>query len=260
MYFLGRVIPSGLEYVPDISGKQLRFLGTASFEEFTSVIKEVYYANTEDEPACVGSDTSRYIEFNVTDGGSPPATTTVLSYIHIMTFNDHVPTVNIYDQGECLTDVNIYRERRDVETRNEIEPYLKPSGCEDWFGEEFSVLSIQAVLLEDGCLRAGSSLHMNFSHETNVPLVLSQMDLQKIVKFSPASLQEAQKVAAWVDNRSLVVVFPTITRLDDVCLSPFDVTVSFIESSGCCAWSGCVNAVCHADRHSGCVTGSFSVH
>jgi cysteine-rich repeat protein len=260
VYFLGRVIPSSLEYVPDISGKQLRFLGTASFEEFTSVIKEVYYANTEDEPACVGSDTSRYIEFNVTDGGSPPATTTVLSYIHIMTFNDHVPTVNIYDQGECLTDVNIYRERRDVETRNEIEPYLKPGGCEDWFGEEFSVLSIQAVLLEDGCLRAGSSLHMNFSHETNVPLVLSQMDLQKIVKFSPASLQEAQKVAAWVDNRSLVVVFPTITRLDDVCLSPFDVTVSFIESSGCCAWSGCVNAVCHADRHSGCVTGSFSVH
>ena len=93
-------------------------------------------------------------------------------------------------------------------------------------------MSIQAVLLRDGCVRAGSSLHISFSHNTNVPLVLSQMDLQKIVTFSPPSLQEAQKVAAWVDNRTLVVVFPTLKSLVEDCLSPLDLKVSFIESSG----------------------------
>ena len=95
-------------------------------------------------------------------------------------------------------------------------------------------MSIQAVLLRDGCLRAGSSLQIGFSHDTNVPLVLSQKDLQQIVTFSPPSLQEAQKVAAWVDNRTLVVVFPTLTSLVEGCLTLVDLKVSFVESSSIC--------------------------
>lgn len=93
---------------------------------------------------------------------------------------------------------------------------------------------MEAVALVDGFISAGSSLHIRFSHSTNMPSVLDQSDLYKIISLSPPSLHEASTVAGWKDNRTLVVVFPSfqngITSMENI--SEHNITVSFSQSSG----------------------------
>lgn len=93
-------------------------------------------------------------------------------------------------------------------------------------------MSVEAVALVDGFVSAGSSLHIRFSHNTNMPPVLARSDLHEIVKLSPLTLHEARTVAAWQDNRTLVVLFPTLEASMKDGVTDNNVTVSFVESAG----------------------------
>ena len=93
-------------------------------------------------------------------------------------------------------------------------------------------MSVEAVALVDGYVSAGSSLHIRFSHDTNMPPVLAKPHLHKVLTLSPRSLHVAPTVAAWKDNRTLVVLFPTLIAGDNGEVAGNNVTVSFVEPPG----------------------------
>jgi cysteine-rich repeat protein len=266
VYYLDGIPPDNLTYVADPSGQMIKFEGTGSYEVYKSVLIRVFYANIEDEPSVfLNGDLTRpirrYIELNVTDVGVPPASTVVVSYIDIVFINDHAPmlTVLVTDTCTVADTSNMLHER----IRREVPDKSKPDpreGSDDQHSREApSVLSVEAVAQVDGHIKAGSSLHIRFSHDTNMPPVLANSHLRKVLTLSPRCLHVAPTVAGWKDNRTLVVLFPTLAS-ENGDVAGNNVTVSFVEPpEPDSEKQSCLSSVCHAGGKSRRVTGSYKV-
>ncbi|XP_062508195.1 uncharacterized protein LOC134184503 isoform X3 [Corticium candelabrum] len=274
IYYLDGRPPGNVKYLPSPSARFMMFEGIAPVEVYEYILTRVFYANMEDEPIVHLNDSTtemiqRFIEINVTDAGSPPASSIALSYVHIVFKNDHPPMLALQVTDNCIVSTvdsgSLIGDRKRREAGNPVEKFELSDDNKDKrrsIRQSPSVVSVEAVALVDGFISAGSSLHIRFSHSTNMPSVLDQSDLYKIISLSPPSLHEASTVAGWKDNRTLVVVFPSfqngITSMENI--SEHNITVSFSQSSDSCGGGGsCVHAICHAEGNSCHVTGSYRI-
>eukprot|EP00118_Oscarella_pearsei_P017997 m.181762 g.181762 ORF g.181762 m.181762 type:complete len:990 (+) comp39278_c1_seq51:4155-7124(+) len=224
-----------------------------AYEDFVASIR---FINNKDEPTLYCDDGQgnitkfeRQTMVIITDNGSPPQSAVITTTINIQTINDHKPTFIFYLSlnDSCLALKNS-RRRRSLEK--------KPS-TDSTKDSPPSVSSLTAFGFSDGKLSPGSSIWVNFSHDTNMPQVLTRDQLEQIVKISPSSLAKEIHLGFWATSKSLVIVYPAVRDDIDTPLHTKDIALTFmsrLDSS-----EGCKYSVCHSDGQSRGVQGTFSV-
>ena len=142
------------------------------------------------------------------------------------------------------------------------------------------MLFVRAVNSQEDRLQPGSSLHIRFSHDTNMPPVLRPADLRRILTLNPPGLSNTSHMAFWTYPHTLSVIFPTV-REEDEPLSLTQISVSFNEMEGtmqfiivfviflctlrtvvenCESTDVCEYGICHSDGWSCRVTGFYGVN
>ncbi|XP_065843563.1 uncharacterized protein [Oscarella lobularis] len=206
----------GLTYEPDRSSKLLTFTGEDSGKIYACVVGRLFYASAAAEPTIFISDVSRVkigrkIVFTVVDNGQPPANSSGVSHVDIITINDNPPDFLIQGGMECVAEKNSRhrrRRRREVEEKKEISADMRTEA----FSQKRKRVQVTSVQVEepsnDGVL-PGTTVFVKFSHDTNTPPVLSRSQLMKLISFLPKHLNDVPAVGLWDDNRTLGIVFPT---------------------------------------------------
>ena len=87
------------------------------------------------------------------------------------------------------------------------------------------VLFVKAVDVPGGRVQSGSSLSIEFSHDTNMPPVLRPADLRRILTLHPPRLANTSHMAIWTEPHMLSVIFPAMSKDESVPLT--QVFVSF---------------------------------
>ena len=173
------------------TGTLMVFYGTASVENYTSILQALLYTNDENEPSLFPLG-DRFITITITDVRG--ASSSVYSIVDTIPINDNKPVITLrLHPGQT----SVSRKRREIAA--------------------FDALNLTAYIsnripFSNTKLRTGDILEIKFVDEIIQLNLAHRTQLESLLHFNHEVYNELPKYSYWKDGKTLVIVF---TRIDD---------------------------------------------
>jgi hypothetical protein len=263
------------------TNQSISVMGEASFQFYTSILTNIYYSNTRDEPTFFNESTGERIRRTVelctkdSSGGSE----TMHVYINIEPKDDHAPRILI--NASCASDcrssgaggvpnlqsgarlIGVGRKRSvdDADRSAEMKTSSLGRAIRSAASPKLASSHVTVDGAKDSCLH---SITLHFGSGTSTPIVEVWRDLGFILHFEPLEVERASHNGYWSDHETLVIEFPdcSLKRWDREARLR-DLRVVFEEqpsTESCNITSPCLKGICFRNA-TGCpVTGSYTIN
>ena len=174
------------------TGQYMAFYGIASYQNYSDILKSIYYTNDENEPSLYPLG-DRFIFITITD--ILGASSSVYSIINTIPINDNKPVVIIRlhpGQTEILT-----------RTLREIAAFDKLNLT--------ATITIR-IPFSESKLTPGDTVEIKFEDEIVQKSLSHRKQLETLLHFNHEVYNELPKFSYWKNAKTLAIIFP---RIDD---------------------------------------------